>query len=668
MKCIFLLILILFLTACARAPEGIAPGEIDPVQLTIYHNGVLLTMDENLPVAQAIAIRGEFIEQVGSSEEILALQDSASIVIDLGGRVLMPGFVDAHTHLLNDHRSQDNSLDEAQVEALRNGITTLGTLYVDQDFLREIQAFDEAGFLRVRTSLYLVATDPCGNRQGDWWKKYPPTQSPGEMLRINGVKIFSDGGSCGRVALSFELEPGSGTGDLWYTQDELTEMIAEVNAAGYQAAVHAIGDRAVVQALNAYETVLAGQPNILRNRMEHVSVIPPEDVPRFGELGIIPVVIGEYPNCTPYGDPIPFQYSEMEWPWRALGETNPDLAIAWHTDVPFQSINPFDHMLGFVTRIDTLGRAVCPPADWLLDDTLSIEETLSILTLQSAYSLFRDDEVGSLTPNKYADFIVLANNPLQTEPDLLAENRVLLTVVGGRTEYCWPSSQELCPGFTNRKPVPIPDLRPPVLVRWMGTVLFALLPIGMMLLRKRNFKLIWKIGGWAGVISGVSWLVYLTFSGDSSNALMMLPPFLMAMGVAGLAALLPQGKLGKFCLWMALIGAIFFSEGMVLGEWFRSDVGWALFVLGLLSHTIGLFLFGLVNLKGDLLTRWKVIPMVVGLFGGPIPFGLGFSIFENSDLPFNLMIAVLGMGWFLMGLLMIKARSNVGNAGEAIQN
>ncbi|UCG26099.1 MAG: amidohydrolase family protein [Chloroflexota bacterium] len=660
MKWLMLFIPLFLLIACARAPEGTVPEEADPGRLAIYHNGTILTMADDPPVAEAIAIRGEFIEEVGSNEEILALGEEASTVTDLGGRVLMPGFVDAHTHLLNDHRSQGQSLDEAQYEALKNGITTLGTLYVDRGFLREIQKFDEAGFLRVRTGLYLVATDPCGDEQGDWWKEHPPTDVPGEMLRVNGVKIFTDGGSCGKVALSFELESGSGMGDLWFTQDELNEMVAEVDAAGYQAAVHAIGDRAVTQALNALESVLDGQPNALRHRMEHVSVIPPEAIPRFGELGIVPVLIGEFPNCTPYGPPVPEEFGHMEWPWRALRAANPDLPIAWHSDVPFQSIDPFDHVLGFVTRIDTMGRAICRPAEWLKQHTITVEEALSIMTIQSAYALSRDDEVGSLSPGKYADFIVLEKDPFEAEAEELAENRVLLTVAGGRTEYCRPTDHGLCPGFINREPVPLPDHRPPVIVRWLAALLVVVIPVGAMLLRKRRAPLVRRVGGWAGIASGAILLVTLFLSesaDDSAFIVLLLLFFPIALGVAGLAALWRGGIFGTFALWTSLLGAVAVALGGIMSEWFDNESAWQLFILGGPAYAIGLSLFGLANLKGRVLTRLNALPLAVGLLGGIAPVVLGFLLPESSDFPWQMILGVMGGGWLLLGVLLLRSQT-----------
>lgn len=660
MKRFILFFPLLLLIACARGPEGTVPEAVDPSRLAIYHNGKILTMEDDRPIAEAIAIRGEFIQGVGSNEEILTLSEEASTMIDLAGRVLMPGFVDAHTHLLNDHRSQGQSLDEAQYEALKNGITTLGTLYVDKGFLREIQNFDQAGFLRVRTGLYLVATDPCGNEQGDWWKEHPPSHVSGEILRVNGVKIFTDGGACGNVALSFELEPGSGTGDLWFTQNELNEMVAEVDAAGYQAAVHAIGDRAVTQALNALESALEGKPNTLRHRMEHVSIIPPADIPRFGELGVVPVLLGEFPLCMPYGPPVPEEFGYMEWPWRALRRTNPDLAIAWHSDVPFQSIDPFDHVLGFATRIDTLGRAICRPAERQKEHTLTVDEALSIMTIQSAYALFRDDEVGSLSPGKYADFIVLEKDPHNAEPDKLAQNRVLLTVVGGRTEYCGVRDKELCPGFTNRDPVPLSDTRPPVIVRWLVALLVVLSPLGAMLLRKRRAALVRRVGGWTGIASGAILLyaLFLTeWADDDSLTMLILLLFLIALGVAGLAALWRSGAFGLIGLRLSILGAIALALGAIVSEWFRNDAGWGLIMLGLLAYTIGMFLFGLANLKARVLVRLNALPLVVSLFGMPVPIALSFFVSDSSDLPWQMMLAALGGGWLLLGALLLRSQT-----------
>ena len=449
---IHLAALMVLATACG--PTGSPREPVDPNLRVIYHNGDVLTMEVEQPIAEAIAIRGEMIEAVGSNEQILALQDDQTTLIDLAGSTLMPGFVDAHSHIFHDHRQMGLSLDEAQSLALKNGITTLGDLFVQKGFLREMQSFEAARLLRVRTSLYLIATDNCGRPKGDWYLEYPPTHNPGEMLRIGGVKIVADGGTCGDPALSFELMPGAGNGDLFFTQSELNDLVAQVQDAGYQAAIHAIGDRAIVQALNAIERVLEGQPNIYRHRMEHNSVIPPEQRSRYGELGVIPVLHGQSFTCNPFGPPVPPAYREWEQAWRSLWETNPGLQIAWHSDTPYASENPMVHLLGFVSRFGLDDGELCPPPEWQRDNLLPVEQTLRVMTIQSAYALFREDEVGSLAPNKLADLIVLSSNPLTVESHLLRNIEVLLAVVGGTVEYCQPTHSYLCPDNMARTPTP----------------------------------------------------------------------------------------------------------------------------------------------------------------------------------------------------------------------
>jgi hypothetical protein len=227
------------LVACSSSAAAPVPT-VSPDQQIIFHNGMILTMDEAMPVAEAVAITGEMITAVGSNTDILAQQQTGTIVVDLNGRILMPGFVDAHTHLFNDaEQFFDMSLAEVQQIALQNGITTIGDMYVDERFLHEIEDFAPA--LRIRTSLYLVMTDNCGKTLGDWYREHPITRNPGEMLRIGGVKIFADGGTCQRPALSYELTAGGGLGDLFHTQAALDEMVLAAQNGGYQVAIHLSG-------------------------------------------------------------------------------------------------------------------------------------------------------------------------------------------------------------------------------------------------------------------------------------------------------------------------------------------------------------------------------------------------------------------------------------------
>lgn len=476
MRHIFLLAL-LFLSACSLPDSG-TPSQPSMTQVVtpsptaaaadsadvIFHNGIVLTMDEGLSNAQAIAVRGDKILAVGSNEEIMTLRSDHTRLVDLGGRTLMPGFVDAHSHLFNDAGTMGLNLDTAQQLALENGITTLGDMYAMPEFLNEMRDYNAAGRLRIRTSLYLIYDTSCGDIVGDWWKDIPPTREPGEMLRIGGVKIFADGGSCKRPALSYETSPGSGLGDLFLTSDQIAAIVSEAQTVGHQVAIHAIGDRAIEAALDGIESALAGGPNTYRHRIEHNSILRPDLLPRYGEIGVVATIFATFPSCTPFGKPSPAPYNQWEWAWPTLIEANPGLHIAWHGDDPYiYPVSPILELYGFVTRKQALDdrATVCDPSDWIKDDTLTMEQALPMMTRESAYALFRDEEVGTLTPGKFADLIILSANPLTDDPETLLDTNVLMTMVGGKVEFCAPGNETLCPTVPASNNVPFGFLDSP---------------------------------------------------------------------------------------------------------------------------------------------------------------------------------------------------------------
>ena len=428
-----------------------SPSALSPD--VVFQNGSILTIETQQPQAQALAIQGDSILAVGSDEDILALVGSQTQVIDLQGRALMPGFVDAHTHILSQPDAYGTDLEGMQDQALMYGITTLADAGTTAEFLDRIQALEREGNLRVRTSVYMLYTDNCGEVMGDWYREHAPTRVPAEMLRIGGVKVFSDGGSCGGPAVSFEYPEGVGQGDLFFTQEEMDRIVASVHADGYQLAIHALGDRAIEQVQNAIAAALDGGPNTLRHRIEHNGLLRPELLPRYSEIGIVPLIFGEYPICLGSGTTgkyryaVPDEYRSWEWRWRELLDANPGLPIAWHgDDPPVPPLEPLLDLWGFVTRRHiTEDGSICEPPDWFAANAITVEEALQIMTMGSAYALFRDEEVGSLKPGKLADLIILSENPVAVDPGRIKDIEVLMTMVGGHVEYCAPGSESLCP-------------------------------------------------------------------------------------------------------------------------------------------------------------------------------------------------------------------------------
>jgi len=424
----------------------------------IFYNGVILTM-ENSAKATAIAVKGENILAVGTDAEVMAYADSGTTLIDLEGRTLMPGFVDGHSHsFINTWR---DDLEGGQTYLLSRGITTTAEMFHEESLMQELLALDGQGKLRMRISLYPTHVDVCGGVMGDWyWPDYPPSREPGAMLQIPGIKMFNDGGACNRAAVSFEFKDG-GQGDLYFQVDELSAMIIEAQNRGYQVAIHGTGDRAIEVNLDAIEVALGGGPNTFRHRIEHNTLVRDDMLTRYTEVDVVAMIFGSFPACffngPGYATPDPYQ--EWEWRWRSLIDANPDVHFAWHADTPpLGDPNPMKHLHGFVTRRELSSKSdgsgplqqgdgeICEPPDWAVDDLLTVEEALPLMTIESAYAVLRDDEIGSLKAGKLADLIILSENPLDVGPDdALLDIQVLMTMVGGKVEHCAGGAQALCP-------------------------------------------------------------------------------------------------------------------------------------------------------------------------------------------------------------------------------
>jgi predicted amidohydrolase YtcJ len=417
----------------------------------IFHNGVILTMEDTSP-ATAIAIGDQRILDVGSDETMLAYTGPETRQIDLQGRTLMPGFVDPHSHILNNPWRDD--LEGAQTYLLSNGITTTAELFVEEPLILDLQDLNQEGRLRVRVSLYLVHVDNCGSIRGAWYlPDYPVSRKPGAMLQIPGLKMFNDGGSCNAPAVSFEYGGGFGRGDLYFEAEELAGMIIEAQQQGYQVAIHGLGDRALKAILDAIEMALYGGPNIYHHRIEHNAIVRDEMLPRYSEVDPVGTILGHFPSCllvggsNEYQFATPEQYKHWDGRWRDLLDANPGVHFAWHSDTPWLSDPiPMLHLQGFVTRRQLQEDGTfCEPANWAADDLLTVDEALPMMTIEAAYALLRQDEIGSLKAGKLADLIILSENPLEVNPDAIQDIQVLMTMVGGEVEHCLQEHAALCP-------------------------------------------------------------------------------------------------------------------------------------------------------------------------------------------------------------------------------
>lgn len=404
---------------------SVVPAQDDQAD-KIFYNGTILTIagDASDWVQEALAVQGDEILAVGPLSDISEMAGSDTEWIDLQGNTLMPGIIDPHTHMLND---AGTSLEEAMKFMLANGYTAIGNSYSDEPFVRDMIALDAAGGVRVRTTLYMTATDNCGGVFGNWWADFPPTFDRDDMLRTSGVKIFMDGGTCGSPALSY-LD-----GSPFLTQDQANSLVQTADDLGYQVLIHALGDKAIDVALQAIHAVNGGGPNTLRHRIDHNAVTRPDQIPLYGAYDIVTVVFASFSFC----DADATDYTSWEWRWRDLLSANPGLHMAWHGDWPWVSTaNPFEALYSMTTPFEISVAGECPTPHFLTAKQLPVETALRMMTIDAAYALFRETEVGSLEAGKFADMIIVSANPMGIAPIDIRNIDVLATYVGGEQEFC----------------------------------------------------------------------------------------------------------------------------------------------------------------------------------------------------------------------------------------
>jgi len=405
----------------------------------IIHNGEILTMEESPAQVEALAIQGEYIVAIGEENDILAMEGPNTQFIDLEGKTLLPGFNDAHSHHIGDREYVNQSTPEEVIESvLSSGWTSISELFVNQERLDELISLNQQDNLRIRVNAYLPLSWQF-DRFGDWYRAYQPGQEYSSKLRIAGVKIFMDS---------------------WYTnwlhyfdQTELDSLVQQAHNDGFQIAIHSVVDNATDVVLNALESALDGPSNHqYRHRMEHLVLLRNDQIQKLADLGIIasfqlPWFNSDWTQAESF--PVLQNYSHLAGRWRDILEAGiPSLGS---TDFPWnlgEVRSAIKTVSSAVTRVGELGLA---PTAWMLNQTISVEQALRLITIDAAYGTFQEDIKGSIKVGKLADLVVLSDNPLIVPEDTLADIEVLMTMVGGVVEYTAPGQQFPAAGYAGAR-------------------------------------------------------------------------------------------------------------------------------------------------------------------------------------------------------------------------
>jgi predicted amidohydrolase YtcJ len=328
-----------------------------------------------------------------------------------------------------DQTQRERALQAAMSYVASQGVTSVHHMGTWDD-LALFRRVHDAGKLITRiyaavplTTAQLLAKEVRAHGRGDEW------------LRIGMLKCFVDGSLGSHTAAFFEPftdTPGD-SGLLVNAPEDLLRWVSQADSAGLQVAVHAIGDRANALLLDIHAQVAARNgPRDRRFRIEHAQHLRPADIPRFAQLEVIA-------SMQPY-----HAIDDGRWAEKVIGPERIKTTYAFRSLIDsgahlvFGSdwyVAPPSPLLGIhaaVTRRTIDGRN---PDGWVPEQKITVEEALRAYTASAAYASFEEAEKGTLEPGKLADFAVLDRDIMRIPPEEIAEAKVVMTVVGGKTVF-----------------------------------------------------------------------------------------------------------------------------------------------------------------------------------------------------------------------------------------
>lgn len=319
----------------------------------------------------------------------------------------------------------------ADQECLAKGITSLHDAGVSFETIDLYKELVQEGKLGIR--LYVMVNE-SNEKLKAGLQQYKIIGFGDNHLTVRSIKRLIDGalGAHGAWLLEPYEDLPSSVGLNTTPVDVIRETALIAIENGFQLCVHAIGDRANREVLNIYEEVFNVFPEKedLRWRIEHAQHLHPDDVPRFGKLGVIASMQGIH--CSSDGPWVlkRLGYKRAEegaYVWQKLMDTG--AVICNGTDAPVEDVDPIPNFYATVTRKMKDGKTFFPA------QKMTREEALRSYTLNGAFAAFQEDILGSLQRGKLADITVLSKDILTCPEEEILETKVLYTIVGGKILY-----------------------------------------------------------------------------------------------------------------------------------------------------------------------------------------------------------------------------------------
>lgn len=375
------------------------------------------------------------MQQAGITASI-ADPDGGRIIRMAGSRAPQGVFVDAAMQLVQRvvpvprPEDRDLALHKAQRQLFARGVTAVADMGTSIEDWQTFRRAGDLGTLKLRIMAYadgLAAMSLiAGPRPTPWLYQ--------DRLRLNGIKLFLDGalGSRGAMLKQPYADEAGQTGLAQLSPAQLRNLMSRAAMENFQVAVHAIGDAANAEVLDAIEELSESYTGDRRWRIEHAQIVDSVDLPRFGRHGVIA-------SMQPLQQASDRLMAEARlgpdrlagaYAWRSM-ITNGG-RIAFGSDAPVEVPDVFGAIATAISRMDAQGQ---PFGGWLPGETVTREQALAAFTADAAYAGFADGRFGRLVPGERADFILVDRDPLLASPQELRATRVIETWINGEKVY-----------------------------------------------------------------------------------------------------------------------------------------------------------------------------------------------------------------------------------------
>ncbi|MFY0624746.1 MAG: amidohydrolase [Reichenbachiella sp.] len=378
--------------------------------------------------------------QLSGIKHLKGVQENADIIKDSNGNLTgifsegSMGLIKSNIPERSDERRIE-ALNYAIEECLSNGVTSFQNAGTDQQTINLFHSFLKNDMLKIR--MYAMIKGRDHQLVENWFVHGPSIGLGNNFLTIRSIKLVADGalGSRGALLMDDYTDAPDQRGSRIQSLDYIMRTSEKAFNKGFQINTHCIGDQANKDLLDIYEIVFQSDTTKKnsRFRIEHAQHLRNEDIPRFGQMGVIPSVQAiHHSSDRPWAiDRLGKERIENgSYPWRSLIDSGAKVMNG--TDVPVEPISPIANFYASVSRKTLFGG---PDGGYEPKEKMSRQEALESMTINAAFGAFEDVFKGSIEVGKVADFAVLSQDIMKVSEAEILNTEVLYTVVDGKVVF-----------------------------------------------------------------------------------------------------------------------------------------------------------------------------------------------------------------------------------------